>query len=70
MAKTRNLLRSLSTLLLDQSGQGMTEYATISSVLLLGGIATVSGWPFFRGFMIAYQDYMTSIFWVLTMAMP
>jgi len=54
----------------DESGQGMTEYATISTILMLGGIATTSGWPFFNGFMTAYQNYMTSIFFVLNLALP
>lgn len=66
----RSLRRFWTQFWAGESGQGMTEYATISSILLLGGIGTVTGWPFFNGFMTAYQSYMTSIFFVLNLALP
>ncbi|MGC4122867.1 MAG: hypothetical protein QM765_51530 [Myxococcales bacterium] len=72
MTKTqlKTQLSRLAAYLLSEDGQGMTEYASISSILVVTTILAVGGTPVFQGFMKAYQDYMTSIFYVLTIAFP
>ncbi|HEY3447302.1 MAG TPA: hypothetical protein VGK67_13105 [Myxococcales bacterium] len=70
MTKLKTQLSRLAAHLRSEEGQGMTEYASISSILVIGVILGVGGTPVFQGFMKAYQDYMTSIFYVLTIAFP
>lgn len=57
----------LSRLLRDESGQGMTEYATMSTVLLLGTIAAGTAWPFTKMLFIALQTYVDFYFFCLNM---
>ncbi len=70
MTKLRSRLSGLGALWSSEEGQGMTEYASISSILVITTILAVGGTPVFQGFMKAYQDYMTSVFFVLTLALP
>lgn len=56
--------------LLDESGQGMTEYAATSTVLLVGIIGVGGGWPFFSLMMTAFNNYLSSLLFVLNTPFP
>jgi hypothetical protein len=49
-------------------GQAMTEYISISAVMLLGTLAAFAGWPFTRLFFEALQKYIDLYFYALNVA--
>ncbi len=55
-------------LLRDQSGQAMTEYASITTILLLSGIAAGATWPYTRQLFGAIQIYIDFYFFCLNLA--
>lgn len=59
----------LPRLLAGESGQAASEYALISTLMLLG--AGMGGyWFMYKGLMNAYNTYMGSIHFVLNLALP
>jgi hypothetical protein len=68
--KSSALLKRLRSALGREDGQAMTEYASITGIMLLGGVALSTGWPYFGMFMQAYNNYLGSIFFVLKHAVP
>lgn len=67
LARLRALLRSLYK---SEEGQGMTEYAATSTILLIGGLAVSGGWPFFSLFVNMLDLYFKSVYFVLHTAFP
>jgi hypothetical protein len=49
-------------------GQAMTEYISITTVLLLGGLAAFIGWPFTQQLFNALQTYIDLYFYALNLA--
>jgi hypothetical protein len=48
-------------------GQGMTEYVGISTILLLGALGLIAGWPFTRALFDALQMYIDLYFYSLNL---
>ena len=67
LARLRALLRSLVK---DEEGQGMTEYAATSTILLLGGVGVIGGWPFFGMLINGLDAYLKSVYFVLHTSFP
>lgn len=63
------LTARLPKLLAGESGQAATEYALISTLMLLGA-GFGSYWFMYKGLMDAYNTYMGSIHFVLNLALP
>ena len=57
-------------LIRGQRGQAMTEYASITTMLLLGAIAGGTGWPYFQLMIRALNGYLKSVYYVLNLALP
>ncbi len=55
---------------LESPGQAMVEYSTISTVMLLGGIAVAGGWGYYDDLMRGFDTYLGSVYFVLKMAFP
>jgi hypothetical protein len=49
-------------------GQAMVEYVSMTTVLLLGGVAAFGGWPITRQFFNALQAYIDLFFYALNVA--
>jgi hypothetical protein len=49
-------------------GQAMTEYISITAVLLLAGMAAFLGWPFTQQLFNALQTYIDLYFYALNLA--
>lgn len=49
-------------------GQAMTEYISIVTVLLLGGLGAFVGWPFTEALFQALQGYIDLYFYALNIA--
>ena len=49
-------------------GQAMTEYISIVTVLLLGGLGAFVGWPFTEALFQALQGYIDLYFYALNLA--
>ncbi len=61
-------VQALKRLLLDESGQGMAEYASISTILIFGGIAAGAAWPYTSRLIIGLQGYINFYFYCLNLA--
>ncbi len=74
MTRARHLatlvLLRLRRLALLERGQAMTEYASITTMLLLGGLAAGTGWPYFRLMIGGLDKYLTSVYFTLNLALP
>jgi hypothetical protein len=62
--------RPLRRLLRGSRGQAMTEYASITTLMLLGALATAGGWPFFVLMINALDSYLMSIYFTLNVPLP
>jgi hypothetical protein len=49
-------------------GQAMTEYISITAVLLFAGLAAFLGWPFTQQIFNALQSYIDLYFFALNLA--
>lgn len=49
-------------------GQAMTEYVSITAVLLFAGLAAFLGWPFTQQLFNALQSYIDLYFFALNLA--
>ncbi|HVG63575.1 MAG TPA: hypothetical protein VNA24_33725 [Hyalangium sp.] len=49
-------------------GQAMTEYVSITAVLLFAGLAAFLGWPFTQQLFNAMQSYIDLYFFALNLA--
>ena len=49
-------------------GQAMTEYISITAVLLLAGLGAFMGWPFTQQLFNALQTYIDLYFYALNLA--
>lgn len=58
----------LADRLRDESGQALTEYAGITTILLLGTIAAGVSWPFTRQLFNGLQAYLDLYFYALNLA--
>ena len=48
-------------------GQGMTEYVAITTILLVGGLALMTGWTFTKMLFDALQLYLDTYFYALNL---
>ncbi len=60
----------LRRLLGGSSGQASVEYVATTTILVLGGIGFAGGWPYFGTMMNAFDRYLASVHFVLSMALP
>jgi Flp pilus assembly pilin Flp len=61
-------LKRARALLRDESGQAMVEYAAVTTIVLLGGIALGASWPVTRALFEGLQMYVDTLFLWLNMA--
>lgn len=61
---------TLACLAVGQKGQGMTEYASITTLLVFGTIAATGGFPFFKMLIEAFDRYLSSVYFTLNLALP
>jgi Flp pilus assembly pilin Flp len=66
--KALALFQALKSFWADESGQGMTEYASISTILILGSIAGATALPFVRQLFTGLQYYIDFYFFCLNIA--
>jgi len=59
---------ALKRLLLDESGQAMTEYVGVSTLLLFGSMAAGAAYPFSKLVFQALQGYVNFYFYCLNIA--
>jgi Flp pilus assembly pilin Flp len=58
----------LRALVGEESGQAMTEYASITTIMLLGGIGLAGSWPFTMMLFDGLQRYLDLYFYALNLA--
>ncbi len=56
-------------LLADESGQATAEYASITTIFLMGGIGMTAGWPFTQMLFEGLQAYVDLFFYSLNLAL-
>ncbi len=64
----RRKLRALGAPLLDESGQAMTEYASITVLFLLASIATPVTWTVTQKLFVGLQTYIDFYYYCLNLA--
>jgi hypothetical protein len=62
------LVRAAGSHLADETGQAMTEYASVSFLLLASGIAVSVNWNIFKYLFIGMQTYISFYFFALNCA--
>ncbi len=63
-------LAPLRRLLGGQRGQAMTEYVSITTLLLLGTLGGAGSWPYFRLLIRALDTYLSSVYYTLNLPLP
>ena len=53
----------------DESGQSTAEYASITTIFLMGGLGMTAGWPFTRLLFEGLQAYVDLFFYSLNIAL-
>jgi Flp pilus assembly pilin Flp len=61
-------MRALRAHFLDESGQAMTEYASITMLFILGSIASPATWIITKKLFIALQTYVDFYYYCLNLA--
>jgi len=62
------LFRSGCAFFADESGQAVTEYASVSFLLLASGVAMSVNWTFFKSLFVCLQTYVSFYFYALNLA--
>ena len=62
------LLRAARARLSDEAGQAMTEYASVSFLLLAGGLAMSGNLSVFKALFVGLQTYVSFYFYALNLA--
>lgn len=60
--------RRFRSAMADQSGQALAEYASITTIFLLGSIAAGAAWPFTKALFLGLQTYLDLYFYALNLA--
>ncbi len=66
--RNRRLRKALRALLGDESGQATAEYVSITTIFLMGGLATFAGWPITERLFQGLQSYIDFYFFALNLA--
>ena len=66
--RASSLVRALKNRLLDEARQAMTEYISITTIMLFGTLAAGAAWPFSRLVFQALQAYINFYYFALNVA--